>query len=76
MSGEFICSGCKRAGYIVSVEIITEAFPCYLDDGNVEYDGAGGKTWGSYREYFMCKHCEKKYHDEDDLLELDTEVSE
>ena len=72
---EFICSNCNQSGFIVSVEVITEAFPCGPDGkGGIEYDGTGGKLWHTEREYYMCTNCDHTYHTDAELLAL--EVSE
>ena len=74
MSG-FICSNCNQSGFIVSVEVITEAFPCGPDGkGGIEYDGTNGKVWNAEREHYMCTNCDHTYDNAVQLLAL--EVSE
>lgn len=59
---EFICSNCNKSGFIVSVEIITEAFPCGPDGkGGIEYDGMGSKVWHSTRSHFQCRNCDANF---------------
>ena len=59
---EFICSACNKSGFIVSVEIITEAFPCGPDGkGGIEYDGTNGKVWHAEREHFQCRNCDTNF---------------
>lgn len=69
---EFICSDCGKAGFIVSVEIITEAFPCGPDGkGGIEYDAMGGDVQHSEREHYLCKNCGRIYHDDAQVLALE-----
>jgi len=74
MSGEeyqLKCECCGKTGYIVSVEIITEAFPVYVNSSKeIECDGSNGKVWHSEREHYMCLNCDTIYHDEDDLHDM------
>jgi len=66
---DFTCIGCSNVAHIMSVEVITEAFPCHPDgEGGIKYDGSGGDIWHSKREHYMCLHCNHIYHDEDALL--------
>jgi hypothetical protein len=59
---EFICSKCNKSGFIVSVEVITEAFPCGPDGkGGIEYDGMGGEVRYSTRSHFECRNCDTNY---------------
>ena len=59
---EFICSECNRAGFIVSVEVIIEAFPCGPDGkGAIVYDGMGGKVRHTKRSHYECRNCDTHF---------------
>ncbi len=59
--GNYKCKECGEAGYMVSVEVITTAFPVFADkDGEDTYDSYG-KDWDAYREHYCCTNCDATY---------------
>ena len=67
---EFVCSNCNKAGFIVSVEVVCEAFPCGPDGkGGIEYE-ASSETWNVDRSHYQCTNCES-YFTEAEVLALE-----
>lgn len=68
---EFVCPNCNQSGFIVSVEVITEAFPCGPDGkGGIVYDGHG-KILHSERSHYECRNCEQEHFTEAEVLALE-----
>ena len=60
-AGNYKCKECGKAGYIVSVEVITTAFPVFADKGGEPDYEPHGKDWDSYREHYCCTNCDATY---------------
>lgn len=67
---EFVCPVCNQSGFIVSVEVLTEAFPCGPDGkGGIDYE-SHGKIRHTERTHYECRYCGEHFI-EAEVLALD-----